>query len=46
MVELKIAARVRVLRDELYPIKVDDVNRLAVLDDNGEVRSGVVEAFG
>jgi hypothetical protein len=44
--ESKIAAGVRVLRDEFYPIKVDNVNRLAVLNDNGEVRAGVAEAFG
>jgi cell division septum initiation protein DivIVA len=45
-VETKIALGVRVLRDELYPIKVDNVNRLAVLDDNGEIRTGAAEAFG
>ena len=44
--ESKIATGVRVLRDELYPIKVDSVNRLAVLDANGEIRSGAAEAFG
>lgn len=36
----------RVLRDELYPIKVDNVRRTAVLDETGAVRSGVTEAFG
>ena len=44
--ETKIAQGVRVLRDELYPIKVDNVNRLAVLDENGEIRTGAAEAFG
>ena len=44
--ETKIAPGIRVLRDELYPIKVDNVNRLAVLDDNGEIRAGAAEAFG
>ena len=44
--ETKIAAGTRVLRDELYPIKVDNVNRLAVLDDSGEIRSGATETFG
>jgi hypothetical protein len=43
--ETKIAPGVRILRDELYPIKVDNVNRLAVLDENGEIRTGAVEAF-
>ena len=44
--ETKIALGIRVLRDELYPIKVDNVNRLAVLDENGEIRTGAAEAFG
>lgn len=44
--ETKIAPGIRVLRDELYPIKVDNVNRLAVLDNNGEIRTGAAEAFG
>ena len=44
--ESKIATGVRVLRDELHPIKVDSVNRLAVLDANGEIRAGAAEAFG
>jgi regulator of replication initiation timing len=45
-VETKVAAGVRVLRDELYPIKVDNVNRLAVLDENGDIRAGAAEIFG
>jgi regulator of replication initiation timing len=44
--ETKIAVGVRVLRDELYPIKVDGVNRVAVLDEHGEVRAGAAEALG
>jgi hypothetical protein len=44
--ETKIATRTRVLRDELYPIKVDCVNRLTVLDDNGEIRAGLAEILG
>jgi regulator of replication initiation timing len=44
--ETKIALGVRILRDELYPIKVDNVNRLAVLDEKGEIRTGAAEAFG
>ena len=36
----------RVLRDELYPVKVDNVNRLAVLDDLGDIRAGAAAAFG
>jgi hypothetical protein len=33
----------RVLRDQWYPIKVDNACRTAVLDKNGEVRAGVTE---
>jgi hypothetical protein len=38
--EAKIGAGARVLRDELYPIKVDSVNKAAVLDENGDIRVG------
>ena len=34
------------LRDEVYPVKVDNVNRLAILDQNGEIRAGVAETLG
>jgi hypothetical protein len=37
--EAKIGAGARVLRDELYPIKVDSVNKTAVLDEKGEIRA-------
>ncbi|KAJ5240353.1 uncharacterized protein N7469_001944 [Penicillium citrinum] len=43
--ELQIGAGARVLRDELYPIKVDSVNKAAVLDDKDEIRAGVTAAF-
>jgi hypothetical protein len=33
------------LRDELYPIKVDNVHCTAVLDEMGEVSIGATEAF-
>ncbi|KAH8194651.1 hypothetical protein TruAng_011185 [Truncatella angustata] len=36
----------RVLRNELYPIKVDSVNLTAVLDENGTIRHRAAEAFG
>ena len=45
-VEAKGAESIRVLRDELCPIKVDNVNRLAVLDEHGEIRAGAAEACG
>jgi hypothetical protein len=31
------AAGVRVLRDHLYPVKVDNANRTVVLDQDGEI---------
>jgi hypothetical protein len=43
--ETKIGAGARVLRDELYPIKVDNVKRTAVLDENDGIRVGAMEAF-
>ncbi|KAJ5260426.1 hypothetical protein N7505_009807 [Penicillium chrysogenum] len=44
--EAKIGAGARVLRDELYPIKVDSIKRTAVLDENHEVLAGAAEALG
>ena len=44
--KINLAAGMRVLRDELYPIKVDNVNRTAVLDENGDIQAGAAEAFG
>jgi hypothetical protein len=41
-----IGAGARVLRDELYPIKVDSVKKAAVLDEKGEIRAGAAAAFG
>ncbi|KAJ5111908.1 hypothetical protein NUU61_001538 [Penicillium alfredii] len=43
--EAKIGAGARVLRDELYPIKVDSVNKAAVLDKKDEIRAGAAAAF-
>jgi hypothetical protein len=37
---------VRVLRDQLYPVRVDNANRTAVLDANGNLLPGVIEALG
>ncbi|KAH8656269.1 hypothetical protein BGZ61DRAFT_570766, partial [Ilyonectria robusta] len=36
----------RVLRDQLYPVKVDGANRAAVLDSAGNVLPGTAEALG
>jgi hypothetical protein len=43
--ETRIAPGIRILRDELYPVKVDHVNRLAILDTNGDVQAGAAEAL-
>jgi uncharacterized protein YoxC len=42
----KIGAGSRVLRDELFPVKIDNVRRTAVLDEKDEIRVGAAEAFG
>jgi hypothetical protein len=34
------------LRDQLYPVKVDNVNRMAVLDHDGKVLLGAAEVLG
>ncbi len=41
----KIGAGTRVLRDELYPVRVDNVKRTAVLDEQDKIRAGASEAF-
>ena len=43
--EAKIGAGARVLRDELYPIKVDSVKKAAVLDEKDEIRAEAAAAF-
>jgi hypothetical protein len=35
-----------VLRDQLYPVKVDNVNRTTILDQNGKVLPGAAEVLG
>jgi hypothetical protein len=35
----------RVLRDQLFPVKVDGANRTAVLDSNDDILSGAMEAL-
>lgn len=42
----QIAPGIQVPRDELYAIKVDNINRMAVLDENGDIRYRAAEAFG
>jgi hypothetical protein len=44
--EAKIGAGARMLQDELYLIKVDSINKDAVLNKNGNIRVGAAAAFG
>ena len=44
--EANIDRGARVLRDDLYPIKVDSVRRTAVLDENNKIQMGATEGFG
>ncbi|EAQ90422.1 hypothetical protein CHGG_02357 [Chaetomium globosum CBS 148.51] len=46
IVEAKKTPGERVLRDQLYPIKVDNVNRTAVLDRESKVLPGTAEVLG
>ncbi len=46
VVEAKLVPGARILRDDLFPIRVDGVNRTAVLDETGNIRAGATEAFG
>jgi hypothetical protein len=46
IIEVKKAPGARVLRDQLYPVKVDNINRAAVLDQEGKVLPGAMEALG
>ncbi|KAJ5471428.1 hypothetical protein N7530_008785 [Penicillium desertorum] len=43
--EAKIGEGARVLRDELYPIKVDSVNKAVVFHEKDEIRAGATAAF-
>jgi hypothetical protein len=45
IIEIKIRAGIYILYNKLYPIKVDSVKRIAVLDENDEIRAGVAEIF-
>ncbi|RKL22256.1 hypothetical protein BFJ72_g14711 [Fusarium proliferatum] len=44
--ETKLAPGARILRDDLYPIRVDNVSRIAVLDEENEVRVEITETLG
>ncbi|KAH7418659.1 hypothetical protein BKA64DRAFT_206266 [Cadophora sp. MPI-SDFR-AT-0126] len=40
VVEANLVQGARMLRDDLYPIRVDSVNRTVVLDETGNIRTG------
>jgi hypothetical protein len=44
--ETNLGQGTRVLRDDLYPIRVDNVNRTVVLNERNEVRARVTETLG
>jgi hypothetical protein len=44
--EKTAAMGARVLRDQLYPVKVDNANRTAILDQDGKVLPGTAEVLG
>jgi hypothetical protein len=46
VVEAKISAGACVLQDKLYLIKVNSVNKDAVLDENSNIQVGAAAAFG
>ncbi|OWT42353.1 reverse transcriptase [Pochonia chlamydosporia 170] len=44
--EKTVVPGARVLRDQLYPVKVDNANRTAVVDEEGNILPGAAEALG
>jgi hypothetical protein len=44
--EKTAAVGTRVLRDQLFPIKVDSVNRFAVLDENSQLLPEIADKLG
>ena len=45
ILETRKAPGARVLRDQLYPIKVDSMNRKAVFDEEFNILPGAIEAL-
>ena len=41
-----VAEGVQVLRDQLYPVKVDNANGTVILDQDGKVLPGAAEVLG
>jgi hypothetical protein len=45
IMESNLTQGVRILRDDIFPIRVDSINRTAILDENREIRAGVTDAL-
>jgi hypothetical protein len=41
----KISAGSHILRDKLFPVKINNVKRTAILDKKDKIRAGAAEAF-
>ncbi|RKL17458.1 hypothetical protein BFJ70_g14639 [Fusarium oxysporum] len=44
--ETKLALGAQILRDDLYPIRVDNISRIAVLNERNKVRTKITEMLG
>jgi hypothetical protein len=45
-VEIRLVQGAWILRDDLYPIRVDNFSRIAVLDEWNQVRTEITEILG
>ncbi len=41
-----VVSGARIMRDQLYPLKIDNVNRIVILNQDGSIRDGVAKTFG
>jgi hypothetical protein len=46
IIDTRKAPGTRVLRDQLYPVKVDSINHTAILNQKGTILPGVLETLG
>jgi hypothetical protein len=46
IIKAKKAPGTRMLRDQLYPVKVDNINHATVLDQEGKVLPRAIDALG
>lgn len=46
VIETNLVQGAQILQDDPYPIRVDSVNRTAVLDERDNTRAGTAEEFG